>query len=67
MTLARSPAHFPARSEAGVCSAQHPEVHQCSDIPRQEGGCAEPTGPVLACAENLPSNKDDSLVTAAAA
>lgn len=70
MTLARSPApaaHFTLRSEEGVCSAQHPGVHQCNDIPRQEGGHAEPTSPILACAQNLPSNKDDSLVTAAAA
>lgn len=38
MTLARSSApaaRFPLKSEEGVCSDQHPAVHQCNDIPRQ--------------------------------
>lgn len=70
MTLARSSAlaaPFPLKSVEGACSAQHPAVHQSGDAPQQKGGHTEPTSPVLACAQNLLSNKDDSLVTADAA
>lgn len=53
--------------QEGVYSASHPEAHQCNNISKQWGGCPEPTSPILACTPNLPINKDDSLVTAAAA
>lgn len=58
---------FPTEVRRRSCSAQHPAVHQCSGIPQQQGGCTEPTSPALAWAQNFLSNKDDSLVTAAAA